>query len=658
MNAEDQFRRAYLDECLELLEELETGLSALDDGERDRDTIDAVFRAVHSIKGGAGMFALDDLVRFAHGFETTLDMVRNGDLGLDQGTIHTFLRSADVLSSFVDAIRNELPLPLEQAAGMSELLVALGARRRAHPADGETGEDAGFGFFGDPADLPDADDDDEGFGFFDDLPEESRTEREAEEDRGFGFFDDPPQDTPGDDPDGETDHPAEAVMSIEGDPANGLALQPCGNGVSSSAPQAGSRRGGGKTAKAPSASHSIRVELDRIDSLVNQVGELVITQAVLKQQSSDLSVERHAGLIQGLEELALQTRELQESVMSVRAQPVKSVFSRMPRLVRELAASLGKEARLILSGEHTEVDKTVIEELADPLTHMLRNSMDHGLERPEERIAAGKPAVGTIHLSAEHRSGRILITISDDGRGIDRDRVLEKARLKGLVPPDGVLSNDEIDHMIFAPGFSTAAAVSDVSGRGVGMDVVKRKIQDLGGRITINSMPGKGTRFTLMLPLTLAVLDGMIVRVGHERYIVPITAIVESLRPRAGDVHVLPSGTTIMQMRGTYLPLVFLYRVFGIADAEPDPSQALVVVVETEDGSPIGVVVDDLLGQQQVVIKSLETNYQRVGGVAGATILGNGLVALILDVDALRGLSDDTVNMARPSLVLESSEVH
>ena len=623
MSSEEEFRVAYLDECVELLQEAETGLTALEGGDRSRETIDAVFRAVHSIKGGAGMFGLEELVRFSHGFETVLDCLRGGELAVDAPLLKLLLRAADTLSAYVEAIRGDLPLPLEHGDAVGKELAAL-----TEASVGTVDEEGdGFGFFADEA----ATEDDEGFGFFDDEP--AATDND---DEGFGFFDDEPAATDNDDEQGWGLFASETADVVPDPPPKSAAARP----------------------RVSTGTQSIRVDLGKVDSLVDQVGELVITQAVLRQQAADLPVEPFAGLIQALEELAMQTRELQESVMAVRAQPVKSVFSRMPRLVRELAQSLGKEARLVTCGEDTEVDKTVIEELADPLTHMLRNSMDHGLETPEERIAAGKPARGTVHLSAEHRSGRILITVSDDGRGIDRSQVLSKARERDLLPADVTPSDEEIDQLIFHPGFSTAAAVSDVSGRGVGMDVVKRKIQDLGGRITIASEPGQGTRFTLALPLTLAVLDGMIVRVGNERYVVPITAIVESLRPRPEDVSDLPQGGTVLRMRGDYIPLLRLDRLFGVAGAQADPCQALVLIAETEDGSPLGIIVDDLLGQQQVVIKSLETNYRRVEGVSGATILGNGLVALILDVDALRGLSRQASAVPARSLVLEQSEVH
>jgi len=326
-------------------------------------------------------------------------------------------------------------------------------------------------------------------------------------------------------------------------------------------------------------------------------------------------------------------------VMAIRAQPVKSVFARMPRLVREVSAQLGKQARLVTSGENTEIDKTVIEQLSDPLTHLIRNALDHGIENPERRQAKGKPAQGTVQLSAQHRSGRIVIEIRDDGNGIDRERVLAKAREKGLIADNASLGDEEIDNLIFLPGFSTAEAVSNISGRGVGMDVVKRNILALGGRIAIDSRPGAGSCFTLSLPLTLAVLDGMIVSVGRECYVVPLNNIIESLRPRTVDVHPVVGSGDVLAIRGEYAPLVYLHRVFSVPGAVAEPSKGIVVMVETEGGGKVGLVVDDLLGQQQVVVKSLETNYDPVDGIAAATILGNGRVALILDIARLRGMA-------------------
>ncbi|MEM7045454.1 MAG: chemotaxis protein CheA, partial [Pseudomonadota bacterium] len=401
---------------------------------------------------------------------------------------------------------------------------------------------------------------------------------------------------------------------------------------------------------------SIRVDLERIDRLVNMVGELVITQAMLSEQVGQLAAKEQSSLLHGVETLALQMRELQESVMSIRAQPVKSVFSRMARLVRELSCSLDKEAKLVVNGETTEVDKTVIEELSDPLTHMIRNSMDHGLETPAERETAGKPREGTILLSAEHRNGKIVISVSDDGRGINREKVLKKAVEKGLVSADARPPDDEIDNLILLPGFSTADQISNVSGRGVGMDVVVKKIHNMGGRIGISSVPGKSSKFNLTLPLTLAVLDGMIIRVGSEFYIIPITAIVETQRPNRDALHQLAGGGDVLSMRGGFIKIVRLARLFGIDRTTARSEDQLVVVVETGSSGPIGLVVDELVGQQQVVIKSLEANYRRVRGVAGATILGNGMVALILDVDGIHTMSQSdagSVVEARPIEAVE-----
>ncbi|MDA8233180.1 MAG: chemotaxis protein CheA, partial [Magnetospirillum sp.] len=397
-----------------------------------------------------------------------------------------------------------------------------------------------------------------------------------------------------------------------------------------------------ETAAQAAALHtaSIRVDLDRIDRLVNMVGELVITQAMLGQQTGHLAPESHPELLQGLQALSHHTRELQESVMAIRAQPVKALFSRAPRLVRDLAAKLGKRARLAMSGENTEVDKTVIEQLSDPLTHLVRNSLDHGIEPPEERIALGKPAEATIHLSAEHRSGRIVIAIADDGRGIDRKRVLAKAIEKGIVDKGAQLTDEQTDALVFAPGFSTADAVSDISGRGVGLDVVRKNIQDVGGRVLVQSTPGQGSRFILSLPLTLAVMDGMLVAVGAERYVLPLTNIVESLRPTAQQARTLVNVGRVLVLRGEYIRLIPLHALFGVAGAVADPTRGLVVVVETEGGDRIGLIVDELLGQQQVVIKSLDVNFRPVEGVSAATILGDGRVALILDVGALRAMGE------------------
>jgi two-component system chemotaxis sensor kinase CheA len=380
---------------------------------------------------------------------------------------------------------------------------------------------------------------------------------------------------------------------------------------------------------------TIRVDLDRVDRLIDLVGELVINQSMLAQRVMEAGIARLSEVAVGLDDLEHLTREIQDSVMAIRAQPVRPIFQRMSRVVREVADMTGKSVRLVTEGEGCEVDKTVIERLADPLTHMIRNAIDHGLEKPEDRLAAGKPEQGIVRMTAAHRSGRVIIEVSDDGAGINRARVREIAVKKGLVEANAQLSDSEIDDLIFHPGFSTASSISDVSGRGVGMDVVKRSIQALGGRISITSRPGRGTVFTLSLPLTLAVLDGMVVTVSGQTLVVPLTAIVETLQPKKQDVHGLGDTSRVIAIRGSFIPLIDIGRELGYRHEEADPLNSVAIMVESENRSQSALLVDGIIGQQQVVIKSLETNYGHVFGVAAATILGDGRVAVILDVDAV-----------------------
>jgi two-component system chemotaxis sensor kinase CheA len=388
-------------------------------------------------------------------------------------------------------------------------------------------------------------------------------------------------------------------------------------------------------AASAATSPTIRVDLDRVDRLIDLVGELVINQAMLAQRVFEAGLTRASGVAAGLDELEQLTREIQDSVMAIRAQPVKSVFQRMPRLVREVAALTGKSVRLVTEGESTEVDKTVIERLSDPLTHMIRNAIDHGLEKPEDRLAKGKAAEGQVRLSALHRSGRIVIEVADDGAGINRPKVKAIAASKGLVAADAALSDEEIDNLIFLPGFSTASTISDISGRGVGMDVVKRSIQALGGRIVITSRPGQGSTFTMSLPLTLAVLDGMVVTVAGQTFVVPLTAIVETLQPKAVEVHGMGGAARVIAIREQFVPLIDVGSELGYRGPNADPLECVALLVESEGGARNALLVDAILGQRQVVIKSLEANYRHVPGIAAATILGDGRVALILDVDAV-----------------------
>jgi two-component system chemotaxis sensor kinase CheA len=392
---------------------------------------------------------------------------------------------------------------------------------------------------------------------------------------------------------------------------------------------------GEKAAGGEGAQPTIRVELDRVDRLMNLVGELVINQAMLSQRLLEAGLARSTEVSSGLDEFEQLTRDIQEGVMAIRAQPVKSVFQRMPRLVREVAAATSKKVRLVTEGEGTEVDKTVIERLADPLTHMIRNAIDHGLEKPEARSAAGKREEGLVRLSAAHRSGRIVIDIADDGAGINRPRVRAIAEEKGLIPPTAQLTDEEIDNLIFLPGFSTASTISDISGRGVGMDVVKRSIQALGGRVSISSRPGEGSTFTLSLPLTLAVLYGMVVTVADQTLVVPLTSIIETLKPKLGDVHGFGGESRVIALRNNFIPLVDVGRELGYRSQSADPGAGVAILVESDGGAHSALLVDAIQGQRQVVIKSLEANYGRVPGIAAATILGDGRVALILDVDAV-----------------------
>jgi two-component system chemotaxis sensor kinase CheA len=380
---------------------------------------------------------------------------------------------------------------------------------------------------------------------------------------------------------------------------------------------------------------SIRVDLEKVDRVVDMVGELVIIQSMLQQEMDEDSRARYQELMRGLEVLAQTTRGLQDAVMAIRAQPVKSVFSRMPRLARELAQLTRKKLKLEMVGEGTEIDKTVIEQLSDPLTHMIRNSADHGIELPEARVAAGKPETGTITLSAEQAGGSILIMVEDDGAGINRDRVLQVARQRGIVGWEDQLNDEQIDSLIFAPGFSTAENVSDISGRGVGMDVVLSNIKKIGGSVQVKSAPGRGTRMTLRLPLTLAVLDVMLIKVGASPYVIPITSIIETIQCARADFSRAPSGAQVLRVRGDYVQVIDLAHRFGI-QTDAALRDRFVVLCEAEGATKVAIIVDDIVGQQQVVIKSLEENFERIEGIAGGTILGDGKVALIIDVQGLR----------------------
>jgi len=480
-------------------------------------------------------------------------------------------------------------------------------------------EDEGFGFFEPlPVVAAEKKDDDAGYGFFEPLPVVAQVPviQVAEEGDGFGFF--APLASP---PKPE----APVVVEVAKSPPPAAARQP-------------------KAPVTASADSSIRVSIEKVDQLINLVGELVITQAMLLQTSAQMEDAASERLLNGLTQLERNTRDLQESVMSIRMMPISFVFSRFPRVVRDLSAKLGKQVELKTLGETTELDKSLIERITDPLTHLIRNSLDHGIESPEKRVAAGKSPSGTITLKAYHQGGNIVIEVGDDGAGLPRDKILQKARERGL-PVSEQMSDQDVFNLIFEAGFSTADQVTDVSGRGVGMDVVRRNIQSMGGRVEIDSMLGIGTRMTVRLPLTLAILDGMSVAVGDQIYILPLSYVLESLQPSSGDIKTLSNQARVVQVRGEYLPVVVLHEIFGLNSAWSDFTQGIMVVLDA-DGTRIALFVDALLGQHQVVIKSLEANYRKVPGVSGATIMGDGHVALILDVSAIAAMARTSMQKA------------
>ena len=687
----EAIKQGYFQECEELLLAMEEGLIAMESGEADSEIINAVFRAVHSIKGGGGAFGLSHLVAFAHGFETVLDQIRSGLLAPDGDIVKTLLRAGDILADHINAARKNKPLDPGHDVEVAQELAAISGEEQADDGDME---DPFAGTFA-PV-LLDLDDDvapaapaapaEPGWRIrF--VPKAALYEKandpvlivrelttlgeiavvaDMSALPGLENFD-PAQSYIGWDITLRGDIARSAVEEafdfvvgdceldiqplaapapvLEDEPEQDepeLLAAPKAAQAAAVSPNPALAADERKEAAAPAASqaskHTIRVDLDKVDRLVNLVGELVITQAMLTQRVVETNIARTSPVGNGLIELEHLVRELQEGVMAIRTQPVKSVFQRMPRLVRELSAQTEKQVHILLEGENTEVDKTVIERLGEPLTHMIRNAVDHGLETPAERTAAGKPPEGTVKLMAEHRGGRIVIEVSDDGRGINRPRVREKAVEKGLISAAAQLTDEEIDNLIFMPGFSTASAVSNISGRGVGMDVVKRSIVDLGGRIVISSTPGQGSRFSLTLPLTLAVLDGMVVAVGDQTFVLPLTHIVESLKPVPADIRRFGRDNHLLRVRDAYVPLVDVGELLGIKKGGSDLSRGVVILVESEGTGRLALAVDQILGQRQVVIKSFEANYRHIEGIAAATILGDGRVALILDVDGVVSL--------------------
>ena len=685
MSSFEQLKQTFFDECGDLLQQIENGLTEIREGTQSEDTINAVFRAVHSVKGGAGIFGFETLVGFAHVFETVLDAMRSDKLAVTPDNVDLMLASSDVLTDLVNMSRAGETPPADHGSECRTGLQALmgGSDDEVVAGDGHAAADFDIAFTPVQIDL------DEGIGdpvvyeiTFKPGPEmlkkgsdplniirELRQLGELELTADVGALPDMsaiavdkpcvswtgklkttrPQaeiegvfDFVADDCEFSIVNtaPPPPPLVIEAAPLpvvdNAPSLAPAGD-KPKAAGKADAPAGEGKPQKA--AATTTRVELEKIDRVVNMVGELVIAQAMLGQIVHELPEHVSARLQQTLDEVVHHTRELKDGVMSMRAQPVGAVFQRMPRLVRELSVKTAKKVRLEMAGENTEVDKTVIDKLAEPLTHMIRNAVDHGIETPEKRETLGKNPEGTVRLTAKHRSGRILIELADDGAGINREKVRQKAIDNDLIAADANLSDEEIDNLIFLPGFSTADKISDISGRGVGMDVVKRSIQALGGRINITSKPGQGSVFTMSLPLTLAVLDGMVVTVAGQTLVVPLTAIVETLQPEAAAIHSFGANHRLISIRNSFCPLVDVGRILNFRATQANPVEGVALLVESEGGGQRALMVDAIQGQRQVVIKSLEANYTHVPGIAAATILGDGRVALILDVDAVVGAS-------------------
>jgi len=748
----DDFKATYFDECSELLTELEEQFAAIQGGDRTSDRLNAVFRAIHSIKGGGGAFGFSELVAFAHAYETLLDHVRDGRIELGETVTVLCIRANDIVADFVNAAKAGTKLGVGYGADERQQFDALTSGNAPEvrapaggddesgpamdefdldfvpvmvnletaapvPAAEEAAMDDNFAAAPLVADKPQweirfaphselyarANDplllfrelanlgeltvvarlneipplaDFEPFGIYCtwDLTLVSPTATAEQIAEVFEFVEGncdlsivplaPRSVTSKGDPSladlaAIVTPPADAAEEVISfaDLADAVKKDMPKRGVPVPAPAApvakllkpaeaaadpapsmaseDDERRTGPEDRRGAGVQSIRVDLDKVDRVVNMVGELVITQSMLTQQMDDTLRARYQELVRGLEVLAQTTRGLQDAVMAIRAQPVKSVFSRMPRLVRELAQKTGKKIKLETIGEATEIDKTVIEQLSDPLTHMIRNSADHGIETPDRRKSLGKPEIGTIRLSAEQAGGNILIAVEDDGGGINRERVLEVARHKGIVAADTTPTDEQIDQLIFAPGFSTAETVSDISGRGVGMDVVLSNIKKIGGSVHVKSKTGQGTRMTLRLPLTLAVLDVMLVKVSGSPYVIPLSSIVETIQCSRADFGRAPSGAKVLRVRGEYVQVVDLANRFQMM-SEADLGNRFVVLCEAEGGVKIALIVDDIIGQQQVVIKSLEENFESIDGIAGGTILGDGNVALIVDVQGLK----------------------
>ncbi|ENG6106140.1 chemotaxis protein CheA [Serratia liquefaciens] len=640
------FYQTFFDEADELLADMEQHLLELDPLAPDIEPLNAIFRAAHSIKGGAATFGFSVLQETTHLLENLLDGARRQEMSLSTEIINLFLETKDIMQEQLDAYKTSQKPDVDSFEYICQALrqLALDAQQQdapAAPAVAQHAVAAPAAIEGGmrvclcglkPNEVPLML---EELGNLGEVKNPHQTENSLEvtlltsaseddisavlcfvlEPEQISFTTPPQAELP---PVAIEPVAAVAVAPVAAKPAPTVAETP-------------------KPRAKASESTSIRVAVEKVDQLINLVGELVITQSMLAQRSGSLDPVNHGDLLNSMSQLERNARDLQESVMSIRMMPMEYVFSRFPRLVRDLAGKLNKQVELQLQGSSTELDKSLIERIIDPLTHLVRNSLDHGIEDPATRLAAGKSEVGNLILSAEHQGGNICIEVTDDGAGLNREKILAKAASQGLAVSDS-MSDEDVGMLIFAPGFSTAEQVTDVSGRGVGMDVVKRNIQEMGGHVEIHSQAGKGTSIRILLPLTLAILDGMSVKVNNEVFILPLNAVMESLQPQAEDLHPLAGGERVLQVRGEYLPLVELFRVFDVAGAKTDATQGIVVILQSA-GRRYALLVDQLIGQHQVVVKNLESNYRKVPGISAATILGDGSVALIVDVSALQTLN-------------------
>lgn len=680
-----QFLETFYEESFEGLEIMETELLALDTGNADSETINTIFRAAHSIKGGSGTFGLNAVADFTHVMETLLDEMRDGKRQITQDAVNLLLTTVDVLREMLTALRENTPLDderikvthsqleellasgstgtaaTEQAKAPSEAPASAGAvsiqgwniHFYPHLDMLKTGNDpvrilrelSSLGEIEstmDGSSLPDfetLDPEECHLGW--DIVLKGDIKRE-DIDEVFAWVEDECDLTIS-----EMSGAAEEVETPVEEAVPQAA--PAASTAAATPPAAAKSTSTTAKSKSSSESASIRVGIDKVDSVINLVGELVITQSMLSTLGQDFDSKNLGKLVQGLEQLELNTRELQEQVMRMRMMPINFAFQRFPRLVHDMSQKMGKNIQLKMTGEQTELDKTVMEKIGDPLVHLVRNSLDHGIEMPEQRKAAGKPDVATLGLNAYHQGGNIVIEVTDDGAGLNEERVLAKAIEQGLVPPDAELEPSKIHELILLPGFSTAETITDVSGRGVGMDVVVKNIRSLGGSLEVWSKQGEGSKFTIRLPLTLAILDGQTVAVGDEDYIIPLVSIVESIQLKPDMLNVVVGKGETFKLRDEHFPIIRLHNIFGGEPRTTDLTEGLLVVVES-DGRRMGLFVDELKGQQQVVIKSLEVNYKRIEGISGATILGDGSVALIIDIPGLINLSNQTEATASDSL--------